>query len=285
MLTQTFERSQLLAGQQWILLDSFDSAQNERMLHELRARIRELEERNQELEACARMVAHDLKTPLCVVMGLATTLRQDYARLSADEQHMCFDNLVRAASKMNNIIDELMLLARLRDAKAVTRPLDMAAVVAEAQSRLAHMIHDSQAEIRLPDAWPTAEGYGPWVEEVWVNYISNAIKYGGMPSAPPHIELGGETRPDGTVHFWIHDSGPGISPDDQARLFQPFSQLNPGRADGHGLGLWVVRHIVEKLDGQVGVTSVQGQGSTFSFTLPAASGQTPKNPGRQKDLE
>jgi light-regulated signal transduction histidine kinase (bacteriophytochrome) len=171
MLAKTFERSQPLAVQQWILLDSFDSAQDERTLRELRAQIRELEERNQELEACARMVTHDLKTPLCVVMGLATTLRQDHARLSVDEQHMCFDNLVRAASKMNNMIDELMLLARLRDAKVVTRPLDMAAIVAEAQSRLTHMIHDSQAEIRLPGAWPKAEGYGPWVEEVWVNYI------------------------------------------------------------------------------------------------------------------
>ncbi len=285
MLAQTFERSQPLAGQQWMLPEVFDSAEDEPTLRALRAQIRELEERNQELEAYARIVTHDLKTPLCVVMGLATTLKEDYAQLSVDEQLTCLDYLVRSACKMNTMIDELLLLTRMRNAKAVTRPLDMAAIVAEAQSRLTWMIHDAQAQISLPDDWPTAEGYGPWVEEVWVNTISNAIKYGGTPFAPPHIELGGDTQPDGMVRFWIHDNGPGISPDNQARLFQPFSRLNTVRAAGHGLGLWVVRHIVEKLGGQAGVTSDPGQGSTFSFTLPAACGLAFKNPGRPGDRQ
>jgi K+-sensing histidine kinase KdpD len=101
----------------------------------------------------------------------------------------------------------------------------------------------------------------------WVNYLSNAIKYGGR---PPRVELGGETQSNGMVRFWVRDNGPGIAPQDQARLFKPFTRLDHLRAQGYGLGLSVALHIVEKLGGQVGVKSVPGQGSIFSFTLPGS---------------
>jgi two-component system sensor histidine kinase/response regulator len=120
-------------------------------------------------------------------------------------------------------------------------------------------------------------GHGPWIEEVWANYISNALKYGG---SPPRIELGADPPPPsppsgGTegearmVRFWVRDNGPGLTPEEQARLFTPFTRLEQVRAKGHGLGLSIVRRIVEKLGGQVGVESEVGQSSTFSFTLPA----------------
>jgi two-component system sensor histidine kinase/response regulator len=79
-----------------------------------------------------------------------------------------------------------------------------------------------------------------------------------------------ETRPDGMVRFWVKDNGPGIPPEAQARLFTPFTRLDQARARGHGLGLSIVRRIVEKLGGQAGVESAAGQGSLFYFTLPAA---------------
>jgi two-component system sensor histidine kinase/response regulator len=73
---------------------------------------------------------------------------------------------------------------------------------------------------------------------------------------------------DGFVRFWVSDRGPGISPEDQTRLFTPFTQLEQVRVTGHGLGLSIVRRIVEKLGGEAGVESEVGQGSIFSFTLP-----------------
>jgi two-component system sensor histidine kinase/response regulator len=116
-------------------------------------------------------------------------------------------------------------------------------------------------------------GYAPWVEEVWVNYISNALKYGGTPSAAPRVELGAETQGDGMVRFWVRDHGPGIAPEAQLRLFTPFTRLDHVRAGGHGLGLSIVRRIVEKLGGQVSVASQVGEGSTFSFTLAGYAGE------------
>jgi signal transduction histidine kinase len=124
----------------------------------------------------------------------------------------------------------------------------------------------------LSDVWPKALGYAPWIEEVWVNYLSNAIKYGGR---PPRVELGAAVQAGGstppTVRFWSQDDGPGLTPEEQARLFVPFTRLAQGKAKGHGLGLSIVRRIVEKLGGEVGVESegVPGQGSLFFFTLPA----------------
>jgi two-component system sensor histidine kinase/response regulator len=180
---------------------------------------------------------------------------------------------------MNNIINELLLLANVRQVEEVTlTPLDMDTVVAEAENRLADLIEEYQAEIILPPTWPVVKSYGPWVEEIWVNYISNAIKYGGQ---PPHVELGatlpsippaseGEIQ-DGQVRFWVRDNGPGLKPDEQARLFTPFTRLDQARAKGHGLGLSIVRRIIEKLGGQVSVDSQVGQGCVFAFTLPAGN--------------
>ena len=140
----------------------------------------------------------------------------------------------------------------------------MARIVAEAQQRVAHLVEEHQAEIILPETWPQALGYGPWVEEVWLNYLSNAIKYGGR---PPSVVLGATVQGDGMVRFWVRDNGQGLDERERDQLFVPFSRLDQGRAGGHGLGLSIVQHIVGKLDGQVAVESQVGQGSVFAFTL------------------
>jgi signal transduction histidine kinase len=145
----------------------------------------------------------------------------------------------------------------------------MAAIVAEVRSRLADLIQQGKAEMVVPpaEAWPVAWGYAPWVEEVWVNYISNAIKYGGE---PPRVELGASVQPDGMARFWVQDNGRGLSPEEQAKLFMPFTRLGQARVQGHGLGLSIVRRIVERLGGTAGVESegIPGRGSLFYFTLP-----------------
>jgi signal transduction histidine kinase len=168
---------------------------------------------------------------------------------------------------MNNIIEELLLLSAVRRGEVVTDPLDMAAIVANAQKRLDYMIDEYKATINKPETWPTAYGQAAWVEEVWTNYLSNALKYGGR---PPLVELGATVQPDGSVRFWVRDNGEGMTEEEQAKLFTPFTRLHQVKAEGHGLGLSIVRRIVDKLGGQVGVKSEPGKGSTFFFTLPAS---------------
>jgi signal transduction histidine kinase len=237
----------------------------------LRQQTLELQARNEELDAFAHTAAHDLKNPLALIVSLAYALDENYASLSAEELKENLHIVKSTAFKMCSIVDELLLLAEVRKADVKLEPLDMAAAVAATRERLIQMIEEYQGTIIMPSTWPPALGYRPWVEEVWANYLSNAMKYGGC---PPHVELGATPQPDGMVRFWVRDSGPGLTPEDLARLFNPFTRLSRIRVSGHGLGLSIVQRIVEKLGGQVGAESQAGQGSLFFFTLPAVPGQT-----------
>lgn len=140
-------------------------------------------------------------------------------------------------------------------------------VVEGALERLLYAIEKHQARIIHPDDWPAALGYGPWVEEVWVNYIHNAIKYGGR---TPRVELSAEALPDGMVRFAVHDNGSGLAPEEQEKLFTPLEKLDRIDNEGYGLGLSIVQRIVDKLGDEVGVESEKGGGSEFFFTLPSA---------------
>lgn len=143
----------------------------------------------------------------------------------------------------------------------------MAEVVIQVRERLVFMVEEYKAEIILPRHWPVASGYEPWLEEVWANYISNGLKYGGT---PPRLELGATEEADGMIRFWVRDNGPGLLPEKQAVLFTEFIRLSQLQVEGHGLGLSIVQRIISKLGGRVGVESELGKGSTFYFILPAA---------------
>lgn len=228
----------------------------------------QLEVQNRELEAFAHTVAHDLKGPLGTLIGLLDMLQDDAITLEADESFRTMLNIgMSSAGRMNNIIDELLLLASVRKEDIYVSPIDMRNVVRQSLDRLSFMIDDYQPEIMVADRFPLVQGYAPWVEEVWVNYISNALKYGG---APPYLEIGADQVEDGMVRFWVRDNGAGLDQDAQNQLFVEFTRLDKIRAQGHGLGLSIVRRIINKLDGDVGIESVPGQGSLFYFTLPAA---------------
>ena len=224
-----------------------------------------------ELDAFAHTVAHDLKNPLALMLGFSHLLSSEFEQLSDDELKECVQAINQSGKKMWNIIEELLLLASVRQQNEIeTEPLDMSFIVSEAMERLQFLIEKNQANINVQNAdkWPSAIGYASWVEEVWANFISNAVKYGGK---QPHVELGANPQDDGMVRFWVRDNGPGIALEDQARIFNQFERLEVKGVSGHGLGLSIAQRIVDRLGGQVGVESDLGSGSTFYFTLPASN--------------
>jgi PAS domain S-box-containing protein len=262
-----------------------------------------LQRRNEELDAFAHTVAHDIKNSTALVVGFSEALEESFADIPPQELQRHLRTITRQGRKIDDILEGLLLMAGVRKAQVEIEPVDMTSVVKEARERLAYLVKQHHAVITSPQSWPRALGYAPWVEEVWVNYISNAIKYGGR---PPHVELGAHIQSNGAVRFWVRDDGHGLAPEDQARLFKPFTQLQPMRnkwlskhperqhplrqrpelvegepgegepvkgepGEGYGLGLSIVQRIVERLGGQVGVVSQIGQGSTFYFTLPGSS--------------
>jgi signal transduction histidine kinase len=222
----------------------------------------------EELDAFAHTVAHDLKNPLNIIGGYASVLTSSFDTMSNDDLKTYLDAIAQGTKKMSNIINELLLLSSVRQIDEIERTdLAMYRIISESLSRLTLLIEGHSAEIKLPspDSFPPAIGYGPWVEEIWANYLSNAIKYGGQ---PPQIEVGASTQSNGKVQFWVRDNGQGISLENQAKLFKEHIRLNDNVAGGHGLGLSIVKRIARKLGGDVGVESAEGQGSTFYFTLP-----------------
>lgn len=227
--------------------------------------------RNQDLGDFAHTVAHDLKQPLAALLGYADVLGDQELDLEPAALRRHLGAIGRIGHKMESIVDSLLLLAEIRQQEVKPAAVDMAAVVAEALQRLAPLIAETEAEVTVldGDAWPRPLGHDRWLEQVWVNCMSNALKYGGR---PPRVELGAAVESANRLRFWVRDYGPGIAPDKQARLFMPFFRLDSGRVSGHGLGLSIVQRIIEKLGGQVGLQSagIPGQGTTVYFTLPAA---------------
>lgn len=220
-----------------------------------------------ELDAYAHTVAHDLKNPLALTIGYGELLAEMHP-FTHENQAVFLERMQKNSRRMLQIVDELLLLATVIGQDHIPiEPIRMPEIIQAVLDRFETTITQSQAEISLPKQFPLVMGYGPWIEEVWANYISNALKYGGE---PPHITVGFDTL-DATdmVRFWVKDNGDGLEPSAQKRLFQEFERLEQKRAQGHGLGLSVVRRIIERLNGQVGVDSEIGTGSLFFFTLPA----------------
>jgi PAS domain S-box-containing protein len=237
---------------------------------QLRIYANDLESRNVELDAFAHTVAHDLKAPLATLTGYGELIETAYETLNPQQVQGAAKTMAKISRKMGRIVDELLLMTRLESEALVVDPMDMGEIVMEACERLRQELESADAALVLPEAWPVVLGYEPWVEEVWVNYISNAIKYGGR---PPRIELGFSYEDSNHVRFWVQDNGEGLSPAEQARLFVPFERLEQIRIQGTGLGLSIARRIIERLSGEVGVESpgVPGEGSRFYFILPVAA--------------
>lgn len=244
---------------------------NEKLEARVEARTKELveanfklAEANQQLEMFAHMVAHDLQNPLTVIIGYAALLSDVVRPLEHDEALQASQTIENMSLKMQQIIESLLMLATDEQDVRV-KPLEMGGIVSGVLGEMSHLIDQSGAEVHVPDQWPAVIGYAPWIEAVWRNYISNALKYGG---SPPRIELGFTPLSDHKCQFWVADNGPGISEENLARIFKPFVRLSGRTAKGHGLGLTIVQRVVQQLGGEVAVESRPAEGSTFSFTLP-----------------
>ncbi len=219
-----------------------------------------------ELSTFAQTVAHGLKSPLTLIRVSAEVLATEGPVGAESEFYPYLDTVLRGERVMRNMIQELLLLAGVSQQQIEVRPLAMEGIVKSALERMSMMARDYGAVISVAQQWPAAWGYGPWVEEIWVNYISNAIKYGGT---PPHLKLGATEESVGWVHFWVRDNGCGLSEEEQKLLFRPFKRLTSRSVSGEGLGLSIVAQIMDKLGGQVTVRSLPEGGSEFGFVLPA----------------
>jgi PAS domain S-box-containing protein len=262
---------------------------------ELAERNLQLGQKNEENELFVYSVSHDLRSPLVNLEGfseeLATSLRELNQVLADDRIPVevrepatdLIDNgmvesvgfIRTAVTRLSRIIDALLRLSRAGRVEYRPQVVDVAGVVRRVVGALQVTRAERHAEIvveALPPAWgdPTA------VEQVFANLIGNALNYLD-PGRPGRVEVAGETGPgleggEGSLQntYSIRDNGLGIGPAYLPKLFQVFQRLHPDSAPGEGMGLAIVRRILERLGGTVRAESNLGVGTTFFFTLPTA---------------
>lgn len=240
----------------------------------IRTYARELEKRNEELDAFSHTVAHDLRRPLSHVVGYAGLIEQLADDGTPAEMVECANRIDSAAMNMSEMIEGLLLLAQMRNVDQIIEPTDVSASLEEAIERIKPDIDARGVHLDVRKPIPDALAYGPWLEEVFANLVSNAVQYIGKSNPDPRITIRAKAGQN-CIIYKVVDNGLGIEKEDQTRLFDMLSRFHKEESSGTGLGLAIVQRIIEKLSGEVGVESQPGQGSTFWFTLPATNNNHP----------
>lgn len=223
-----------------------------------------------DLDSFAHTVAHDLKNMLGAIYSSSEAVI-DSLQQGNTEFVMEASLLVKeSAVKTIQITDDLMKLATSGYDDVQKEPVDMGKIFDQAKAQLSDLFKQYDASVQVENEWLQVVAYGPWLEEVCINYISNAIKYGGR---PPVMHVGCGESGKGKVKFWIRDNGDGLAPEHQKAVFEKHTRFHKDKAFGYGLGLSIVKRIVEKMGGKVGVQSngVPGKGAEFYFILPASN--------------
>ena len=247
----------------------------EELLNSVKARL-EQKALLDELDSFAHTVAHDLRNPLSTLTMRLELLELQVGRSSEAEQREHITSARHASDRLASIIEELLVLTGVRRQTVDPYPLNMDKIVTESIDRVDQLFKKHGVTVQKPGSWPTAFGHAPWVMEIWVNYLSNAAKYGGN---EPHLTLGGTTSADGRfARYWVQDQGPGLEQELQRKLCVPFTNISSARASGHGLGLSIVQRIAEKLGGTVGVETKVGAGARFWFELPTGASPNTRSP-------
>lgn len=218
---------------------------------------------NQELQDFAYVVSHDLKAPLRGISTLAGWISTDHRDSLDEDGQEKLDLLIVRVRRMNDLIDGILKYSRVGRSREETIPVDCNALVAETVDLLAP---GEKFTVTVQDNLPTVTADRTKLGEVFQNLISNAIKYIDKPQG--EIRVGCEPNGD-SWKFHVADNGPGIDEKYHEKVFQIFQTLGPKDTPGStGVGLAVVKKIVEQMGGEIWIESVAGEGSTFFFTIP-----------------
>jgi PAS domain S-box-containing protein len=231
-------------------------------------RTRELSAANAELEGYVHTVSHDLRAPLRAIEGFAQALREDCAGKLEPESRVHLERMIAAAQRMDRLMLDLLDYSRLGRSDLDLQPVDTAQVVADARNLLAGELEEAQAVVSIDEPLLPLVAHAPMLVQAVVNLLGNAAKF-VAPGTVPVIRVRTERR-DAFVRLSVCDNGIGIAQDGQEKIFQVFERLHGTDAyPGTGIGLAIVRRVVERMGGRVGVDSFPDEGSTFWIELPA----------------
>ncbi len=240
--------------------DVTDRVANESQLKEYAGT---LEKINKELDQFAYIVSHDLKAPLRAINNLSIWIEEDLEGKMQPDTMKNFDMLRGRIHRMEGLINGILQYSRAGRMKAESVSIPMNSFIADIVSNLSP---PENFVVQIQENLPVIEGEKVAIDQVFSNFISNAIKYNNNPN--PTVKIGYEDR--GIVHcFYVQDNGPGIDKQFHEKVFAIFQTLQArDSVESTGVGLAIVKKIIEEKGGSVWIESEHGQGSTFFFTIP-----------------
>jgi signal transduction histidine kinase len=242
--------------------------------HALEAKVNErtaqLQERNEELEAFAHSISHDLRAPLRSMHGFSQALLEDNAAQLDDSGKDYARRIAASAGRMDALIQDLLSYSRISRAHISLAPTDLNAVAHAAVSQLEADIASRQAIVTVHEPLPPVLAQRAVLEQIVANLVANALKFVAA-GKRPDVHIRAEPGANGKVRLWVEDNGIGIDNAHHQRIFSVFERLHSNEEyAGTGIGLAIVRKGAERLGGHVGVDSALGRGSRFWIELQPA---------------
>lgn len=230
-------------------------------------RTSELQSANEDLEAYAHSVAHDLRAPLRAMYGFAKALREDYADRLDDDGREYTQFIESASHDMDDLIQDLLRYSKVGQGDMSIDSIDMDEVVERALEQLSEEIKERNPKLTVDRPLGRVIAHRSTLVQVVSNLVSNGLKF-VADGAVPVIRIRSENH-KGRIRLWVEDEGLGIDPEFQAKIFRVFERLHGVETyPGTGIGLAIVRRAAESLNGSFGVDSIPGQGSRFWVELP-----------------
>lgn len=230
---------------------------------------RRLEESNERLEQFAYAASHDLQEPLRMITSYLQLIERRYADELDEDGEEFIDFAVNGADRMHDMIKGLLEYSQVERRGDPFESIDLDAVLVDVRRNLEMKIEENDAAITA-ESLPRVEGDPGQLRQVFQNLLSNAVEYSD--DDPPQVDISA-VRKESEVIVSVTDEGIGIDPDDRERVFEVFQSLHAqDEHSGTGIGLALCKRIVERHGGGIWVESEPGEGATFSFTLPVASG-------------